>query len=218
MSKTFFDAIRAGDRAAVDTLLATDSSLLGALDENGLGAYAAARYSGRNEIAALLLDKGVKLDVFTASMAGAKDTVLQLVAASPELAGAYSADGWTPLHLACFFGQTEIAEILIARGADVNARSRNPMQNMPLHAAAAGRNKDAVRLLLEHGADVNARQHGGWTALHGASQNGDVEMVRLLLGGGADIDLRADNQQNAMDLAMTKGHQAMVDLLDEYAQ
>jgi uncharacterized protein len=218
VTKTFFDAIRAGDRATVDTLLASDSSLLGALDENGLGAYAAARYSGRNEIAALLLEKGVKLDVYAASMAGAKDAVLEMLAENPELAGAYSSDGWTPLHLACFFGQPQIAEALIAHGADVNARSRNPAQNMPLHAAAAGRNRDAVRLLLEHGADVNARQHGGWTALHAAAQNGDVEMARLLLGGGADVDLRADNQQNAMDLAMTKGQQAVVNLLDEYGQ
>lgn len=218
MSQTFFDAIRAGDRATIDTLLASDSSLLGALDENGLGAYAAARYSGRNEIAALLLEKGVKLDVYAASMAGAKDTVLEMIAENPDLTGAYSRDGWTPLHLACFFGQPEIAEILIARGADVNARSRNLMQNMPLHAAAAGRNRESVRLLLEHGADVNARQHGGWTVLHAASQNGDVEMVRLLLGGGANIDLRAENQQNAMDLAMTKGHQAVVDVLDDYGQ
>ncbi len=215
MSKTFFDAIRAGDRATVDTLLASDSSLLGALDENGLGAYAVARYSGHNEIAALLLEQGVKLDVYAACMAGARETVARMIADDPGLTDAYSSDGWTPLHLACFFGQPEIAEILIALGADVNARSRNPMQNMPLHAAAAGGNREAVRLLLEHGADVNARQYGGWTALHAASQNGDVEMVRLLVGGGADIDLRADNQQNAMDLAMTKGHQAVVNVLDE---
>ena len=106
----------------------------------------------------------------------------------------------------------------MAQGADVRARSRNPMQNTPLHAAAAGRSKDAVRALLEHGADVNARQHGGWTALHAASQNGDVEMVRLLIAGGADVQARAENQQNALDLALTKGHQATVELLEAYAQ
>ena len=61
------------------------------------------------------------------------------------------------------------------------------------------------------------RQEGGWTALHAAAQNGDVEMVRLLIAAGADVKMRAANQQNALDLALTKGHQAVVELLDEYA-
>ena len=218
MSQQLFDAIRAGDRDTVDALLTANDSLLAAKDPNGLSAYATAKYSGRNDIAALLIAKGVELDIFAACMAGAKDRVMALTDESPELIRSYSPDGWTPLHLACFFAQPDIAEALIARGADVRAQSHNPLQNAPLHAAAAGRNKDAVRILLEHGADVNARQHGGWTALHAASQNGDVEMMRLLIAGGADVHLRADNQQNAMDLALTKGHQAVVELLDEYGK
>jgi ankyrin repeat protein len=218
MSQTFFEAIRAGNRDQVDALLSADATLLRARDDKGLGAYAAAKYSGRNEIAALLLERGVELDLFAACMAGAQERALGLIRANADLVNAYSHDGWTPLHLACFFSEASLAEALIALGADVNARSRNAMQNMPLHAAAAGRNQEAVRVLLEHGADVNARQEGGWTALHAASQNGDVEMARLLIAAGADAKARAANQQNAMDLALGKGHQAVVDLLDEYAQ
>ena len=217
MSQQFFEAIRAGDRAKVDELLSSDATLLAAKDEKGLGAYVAARYSGRNDLAALLLEKGAELDVFAACMAGAKDRVLQLTGENPELVKAYSNDGWTPLHLACFFGQPGVVEALIERGANVRAQATNPTQNTPLHAAAAGRSKEAVRALLEHGADVNARQEGGWTALHAASQNGEVEMVRLLIAGGADVNIRADNQQNAMDLAMTKGHQSVVEVLEAYA-
>lgn len=218
MSQQFFEAIRAGDRAKVDALLTSDASLLAARDEKGLSAFTAAKYSGRNDIAILLLEKGVELDIFAACMAGARDRVLQLLGANPELSRAYSHDGWTPLHLVCFFGPQEMVADLIEKGADVSARSRNPMKNTPLHAAAARRNRDAVRVLLENGAGVNARQEGGWTALHAAAQNGDVEMARLLVAAGADVGARASNQQNAMDLALTKGHQAVVDLLDEYAR
>jgi ankyrin repeat protein len=218
MSRKFFEAIRAGDREKVDALLNMDTTLLAAKDEKGLGPYIAAKYSGRNDIATLLLEKGVELDIFAACMAGSQDRVLELIGENAELVNSYSHDGWTPLHLACFFGQPGIAETLLGHGADVSARAQNPMRNAPIHAAAAGRNKLAMRALLEHGADVNARQEGGWTALHSASQNGVVEMVRLLIAGGADVKARADNQQNAMDLALTKGHQAVVDLLDEYGQ
>jgi len=217
MSQQFFEAIRAGDRGTVIALLNADSTLLAAKDDKGLGAYTAAKYSGRNDIAALLLEMGVELDVFAACMAGARERALELIGGEPSLVKAHSHDGWTPLHLACFFGQPALVEALLEQAAEVNARSRNAAQNTPLHAAAAGRNLDAVRLLLEHGAEVNARQEGGWTALHAASQNGDVEMVRLLIAGGADVEIRAANQQNALDLALGKGHQAVVELLDVYA-
>jgi ankyrin repeat protein len=217
MSQQFFDAIRTGDRGAVDALLIADPSLLAAKDEKGFGAYTAAKFAGRNDIAAMLLERGVDLDVFAACVAGAKDRVSELIAEKPALLGEYSHDGWTPLHLACFFGQPVVAEALMDQGADVRARSRNSMRNTPLHAAAAGRSKEAVQALLEHGADVNARQEGGWTALHAASQNGDVEMVRLLIAAGADVQIRAGNQQDAMDLALTKGHRAVVEVLEAYA-
>ncbi|HEX4592898.1 MAG TPA: ankyrin repeat domain-containing protein [Bryobacteraceae bacterium] len=217
MSKEFFDAIRAGDRDRVSAMIAGDKSLLSAKDENGLGPFTVAKYSAKNEIAALLLEKGVDLDIFAACMAGAGDRVIELVKGDQKLIQSYSHDGWTPLHLACFFNQSSIAETLIRNGADVQARSRNPMQNAPLHAAAAGRSRESVRILIEHGADVNAQQEGGWTALHAASQNGDVEMVQLLIAGGAHVHARAGNNQNALDLALTKGHQAVVDILDAYA-
>ena len=217
MSKDFFDAIRGGDLDRVQAMIAADHALLSAQDENGLGPFTAAKYSGRGEIAALLLDKGVELDIFAACMAGVEPRVRELAAADRELIHSYSHDGWTPLHLACFFNQPNIARALIVDGADVHARSRNPMHNAPLHAAAAGRSLESVRALIEHGADVNAQQEGGWTALHAASQNGDVEMVRLLIASGAHVHARAGNNQNALDLALTKGHQAVVDILDLYA-
>ena len=104
--------------------------------------------------------------------------------------------------------------LLLNKGAQVGARSTNPMQNMALHAAAAGRHADVIKVLIDHGAPVNARQHGGWTPLQAAAQNGDLESARMLISNGADVQARAENNQTALDLALTKGHQAMVDLLE----
>src|SRR5208282_3722708 len=201
----------------VSAMLATDPTLLAAKDEKGLSAFVAAKYSQRNDIAALLLEKGIELDIFAACMAGAHARVIELIARDPSLTNSYSHDGWTPLHLAAFFAQPSVVEALLPRGANVEARARNGTTNTPLHAGAAGRNLDVVRALVEHGADVNARQEGGFTALHSAALNGDLEIARLLISHGADVQARASNNQNALDLALTKGHQAMVNLLDESA-
>jgi ankyrin repeat protein len=217
MSKDFFDAIRAGDRDKVNAMLAADPTLLAAKDEKGNSAFVTAKYAHRNDIAVLLLELGIELDFFAATMAGAGSRVKELIDAEPTLVTSYSHDGWTPLHLAAFFAQPSVADALLAHGADVNARARNGTTNTPLHAGAAGRNLDVVRALVEHGADVNARQEGGFTALHSAALNGDVEIARLLISHGADVQARASNNQNALDLALTKGHQAMVNLLDESA-
>src|SRR5262250_2122641 len=101
MSKEFFDAIRTGDLNQVNAISA-DEELLSAKDENGLGPYAVAKYSGRTEIAELLLEKGLELDIFTACMAGAVQRVNELAQRDPDVIKSYSGDGWTPLHLACF--------------------------------------------------------------------------------------------------------------------
>jgi ankyrin repeat protein len=163
---------------------------------------------------AALVEADPSLAISAASIMGETERIESLLAGNRSLVSASSPDGWTPLHLAAFFGQKEAAQVLLNKGAQVNARSTNAMQNTPLHAAAAGRHADVAKLLLDRGAAANARQHGGWTPLHAAAQNGDVEMARELLAGGADVQVRADNNQTAMDLALTKAQQTMVDFLE----
>ena len=154
------------------------------------------------------------LAIFAASIQGHTQQIEELIAGNRSLASGLSSDGWTPLHLAAFFGKDDAARLLLNKGAQVDARSTNAMQNTPLHAAAAGKHAAVVKLLIERGASVNARQHGGWTALHAAAQNGDVEMARALVDAGADVQSRAENNQTPLDLALTKAQQAMVDYLE----
>jgi ankyrin repeat protein len=209
-----FAAIKAGDVAGVAALLDAEPALVNAENENGISAFAAAKYQRKEEIAVLLEQRGATMDVFLGAIAGRLELVNRLLAANKSLAKAYSKDGWTALHLAAFFGHKDVALAALNAGAEVNAVTRNAMLNQPLHAAAAGRHGEIVKLLLEHGANPNARQHGGWTALHAAAQSGEAGIIRTLLENGADPGARAENNQTALDLALTRGHQAAVDALE----
>lgn len=61
--------------------------------------------------------------------------------------------GWTPLHLATYFGHKEVVELLLARGAEINAINDNG--DTPLHKAAFIGREDLVMLLIQYNADVN---------------------------------------------------------------
>ena len=122
--------------------------------------------------------------------------------ASPSSWTSWSKDGFTGLHLAAFFGQEEAAELLLARGAEVNLVARNANIHVtPLHSAAAGSHSGIVKLLLEHGADPNAAQDGGFTPLHSAANNDDRESAEALLEAGADPTLKTDDGRTPADLA-----------------
>jgi ankyrin repeat protein len=58
-----------------------------------------------------------------------------------------------------FAGQTDIAALLIEKGANLNARSTD--QNTPLHLALSGKHPEAAALLVGKGAEVNAKDKDG---------------------------------------------------------
>lgn len=211
----FQESVKSGDLTAVRAALAEDPSLLNQKNEAGQTAYVLACYYRKPEVADYLLSLNPDLDLFTACIAGHTADVVKRIAADPAALESHSGDGWTPLHLAAFFGHKELAAALLQQGARVDARSTNTMQNTPLHAAAAGRQIELMKLLLEQGANPDATQEGGWTALHAAAQNGDRAMVELLLANNASINVRAGNNQCPLDLALLKGHHEVAALLDQ---
>lgn len=213
--KNFQESVKKGDLGAVRAALSQDPALLDATNDAGQSAFLLAMYYRQRETADYLLSLGPKLDVFNACVAGDTKRVMEEVGSNPAVLQAQSSDGWTPLHLAAFFGQVELAKALIDAGANVDARSSNAMKNTPLHAAAAGAQTALVELLLKRGADPNATQEGGWTALHSAAQAGNREMVEVLLANGAHVNARAANNQSPLDLALSKGQQDVASLLEE---
>ena len=133
---------------------------------------------------------------------GARAALEELLDPEPELARAWSPDGFTALHYAAFFGQEDAAKLLLERGADAEVVARHESIHVtPLHSAAAGAHAGIVKLLLEHGADPNAAQDEGSTPLHSAADNDDRETVEALLAAGADASLANDAGQTPVQIA-----------------
>lgn len=181
-SAALIDAIRGGDAGKVDALLAKNPLLADATDANQQSAVMVAAYAHQFAIAQTLQKVGAELDLFSAAAVGYLPEVEEYYEWNPATIDWYAKDGFTPLQLACYFGQTEVALWLIGKGADIHAVSKNGATLQAIHAAVAGRSPAIVRALLDAGADLNAQQAGGFTPLMAAQQNGDEEIVAMLQG------------------------------------
>jgi uncharacterized protein len=210
-------AVNDDDAARVAELVAADPSLAAARDRDGVSAIMLSRYRFDRATTDALLAVDPELDVYEAATLGYLDRLRDRLDEAPGLVLALSADGYTALHLAAFFGKTESARALIDAGADVDAYSRNEMHVQPLHSAAAGRHHEVCRLLIAAGADINARQRHDWTPLHAASQHGDFEMVELFLSAGADPASRTDDGETPAETAEAAGHTDVARRLREVA-
>jgi len=206
-----FEAIDAGDLEQVSSILAAEPSLARARDDHGVSALMRALYRLDKPLAQTILPHAPELDVFEAASFGDLDRLTALLTEDPSLASGYSGDGFTALHFAAFFGRYEAAELLLARGADVDARGTGWMIGTPLHSAASANHTEAIRVLLEAGADPNARQSHGFVPLHAAAQNGSFEEVELLLTHGADPSLANDDGSTPRDLTTDDGVRSRLD-------
>ena len=212
MSQVLMDAVRSNDVDVLRQVVAEDPSLVNYRDEDGNSAVLTAIYHGAHDAAGLLVAQGAQLTVHEAAAAGDAARVRAALDADPDLINSLSPDGWTPLHLAAFFGHEDVARLLLERGADVHAVSTNRMQNMPIHAAAANGQARLVALLLDHGTEVNVRSRD-WSPLHLAVENGDEGLVQLLLLRGADADAPMPDGQLPLARAQQHGHHEIAALL-----
>ncbi len=90
----------------------------------------------------------------------------------------------------------DVAELLITKGADVNARDKYGW--VPLHMA---RSKEIAELLVAGGADVNAKDKQGETPLHRASSK---EVAEVLIAKGADVNARDKSGRVPLHMARSK--------------
>jgi ankyrin repeat protein len=95
-------------------------------------------------------------------------------------------DGMTALHWAAVRDDSQLASLLLSRGADVEARTRHNALT-PIFLASGNGGVATLRLLLKAGADPNSVNGNGTTALMTAASSGNPESVQLLLDHGANV-------------------------------
>jgi len=143
-------------------------------------------------VATLLFGATARIEAQLVDAAGSGEVpaVRSLLAQGLDVNGA-KGDGMTALHAAAGGGRTEIVELLIARGAVVDSKTRIGSYT-PLHWAARGAHASVAELLLNAGADPNAATtNSGATPLHLAAAAIDgAPTVATLLRHGADPNAR----------------------------
>lgn len=111
-------------------------------------------------------------------------------------------DDHTPLLIACREGHVEIAEVLLAAGADVNA-TEPTFGAVPLHKATYNGHVEVTALLARQtGVDLDFQgPSNGYTPLHDALWHGFHDCARVLVVAGARLDLLGHDGKTPLDLA-----------------
>ncbi len=133
-----------------------------------------------------------------------------------------SFSGSTPLMMACTYGFQDIAEALIAKGADVNLQSKDGTTAL---IGAAGRHPEIVKLLLDHDADLTLTRKTGTGPLTESlvgvlTDRVTFDLPELLLAKGAEVD-EAPTSGDAegytgLIMAAKNGHLELVKWLVEH--
>jgi ankyrin repeat protein len=152
---TIHEAAAAGVVDRVAALLEADPSSANAWSPDGFQPLGLACYFGHRPVVEQLLEHGAEINT---------------PARNPM--------GVTALHAALAGPDPEAARLLVARGADVNARQSGG--NTPLHTTAFNGHLELTRVLLEAGADPSLQSDDGKTARDVALEHGHTEVAALL--------------------------------------
>jgi serine/threonine-protein phosphatase 6 regulatory ankyrin repeat subunit B len=115
-----------------------------------------------------------------------------------------SGRGKTALHIAAEWGDKDILNLLLKKGASIGLKDREG--NEALHIAVKNGHIDIVEIMLDdQRAEVNSKGKQGHTPLHYAVKRNDTELVKLLLKHKANPDIRNKQKLSSIDMAINEG-------------
>jgi uncharacterized protein len=151
-----------------------------------------------------------KNDVFDIARNGTVEQVKEIVKDNPNAFNALNSEGYSPLILACYRGNNEVAKLLIELNCDINGSSK---MGTPLMAAIVKGNDEIATLLIEKKADVNVFDQNGTTALIYAVMFKNKKMIALLLKNNADKSHKDNKGKTAFEYAVFSGNEEITNLL-----
>ncbi len=158
---------------------------------------AAGRVAASDSETLMKRDSAAPNELFRAAEAGDARRVRALLSGGLVSVSTRGHQGLTGLHVSARAGHADIARMLLARGAAVDARSESEEQ--PLHLAAYAGHLALVELLLAWGADPDARGEFRETPLFFAARKGHVAVARALLYAGARMSVKDRFGETAED-------------------
>jgi ankyrin repeat protein len=157
------DAVRTGDSATVQKMIAADPKILNARGPGGTTPFMAATLYNDAAALKILLDKGAdpnrKNDANATPLMWAVDDLAKtrlLVEHGAEV-NVTSSDGRSPIFIAATQARSApVVKYLLEHGADPNPAGRSNADSTPLRQAAIVADAEVMQLLIDHGADIAA--------------------------------------------------------------
>jgi len=177
-------AARSGRRQVIELLLDSGAEI-DARTKFEMTPLQFAAVHGHKDVVDLLVARGAKIDIFVASALGDTKQLADFLAHDPNLVNAVRAN-FTPLHWAAYCGHADVAEMLIVKGANVNAVVGATGGAAPLYWAVKYNHVHLARLLFAKGANLDGNEKLRSERLGYSIHLGHKDMAELLISKGAD--------------------------------
>ncbi|KAK9952727.1 hypothetical protein ABG768_018534 [Culter alburnus] len=136
----------------------------------------------------------------------------------PSIVTPFSRDdrGYTPLHVAAICGQSLLIDLLVSKGAVVNATDYHALT--PLHFSCQKGYQGVTLLLLDYKANTDAQDNNGNTPLHLACMYGHEDCVKALVYfdlHSCRLNVQNDKGDTPLHIAARWGYEGIMEVLLE---
>lgn len=151
-----------------------------------------------------------KLNVFDVARKGSVEQAKEILKANPNAFNTVNDDGYSPLVLACYRANNEVAKLLIENGSDINGTSK---MGTPLMASVFKGNNEIAKFLIDNKADIHTEDANGTSALIYATNFKNYEIVQHLISAGADYSKKDKRGSSALDYAILMDDDKLIETL-----